>query len=238
MFTARRRCVNRETGGARCGQRSRAKSQVCHVRATRVGHVSRLANEEDGMTWLTSAAGVFAVAAVLVHALVGALTIWRCKYRRTRGAASLPPVSIIRPMCGHDAYEDITLGSSFRLEYPAYELLLCCASADDPAVPLARRLIAGHPHVSACLLIGNERVSDNPKLNNMAKGWHAAKHPWIVMADSNVLMPPDYLHADVGLARRHRSCLRASGRRLSRQLRCRIRMRLSQHLSGELAIRG
>ncbi len=147
------------------------------------------------MTWLTSAAGVFAVAAVCVHALVGALTVWRCGYRRTRGATSLPPVSIIRPICGRDAYEDITLGSSFRLEYPTYELLLCCASADDPAVPLARHLIAEHPHVSARLLIGNERVSDNPKLNNMVKGWHAANHPWIVMADSNVLMPPDYLHA-------------------------------------------
>ena len=56
-------------------------------------------------------------------------------------------------------------------------------------------LIAEHPNVSARLLIGNERVSDNPKLNNMVKGWYAANHPWIVMADSNVLMPPDYLHA-------------------------------------------
>ena len=149
------------------------------------------------MTWATSAAGVFAVAAVFVHVLVGALTVWRCRYRRvphSHALQSLPPVSIIRPMCGRDAYEDITLGSSFRLDYPAYELLLCCASKDDPAVPLARRLISEHPNVRARLLIGNERVSDNPKLNNMVKGWHAAEHPWIVMADSNVLMPPDYLH--------------------------------------------
>jgi ceramide glucosyltransferase len=152
------------------------------------------------MTWATSAAGVFAVAAIFVHVLVGALTVWRCRYRRAPAVKAqdpLPPVSIIRPMCGRDAYEDITLRSSFRLDYPAYELLLCCASKDDPAVPLARRLIAEHPNVRAGLLIGNERVSDNPKLNNMVKGWHAAEYPWIVMADSNVLMPPDYLHTVV-----------------------------------------
>ena len=150
------------------------------------------------MTWLTNAAGVFAMAAVLVHVLVGALTVWRCRFRRasaSQGLESLPPVSIIRPMCGRDTYEDITLRSSFQLDYPEYELLLCCASEDDPVVPLARRLIAEHPNVRARLLIGNERVSDNPKLNNMVKGWQAARHPWIVMADSNVLMPPDYLRA-------------------------------------------
>jgi len=56
-----------------------------------------------------------------------------------------------------------------------------------------RRLIAAHPHVAARLLIGNETISDNPKLNNVCKGWRAAAYDWIVMADSNVLMPRDYI---------------------------------------------
>lgn len=156
------------------------------------------------MTWATSAAGVFALAAIVVHVLVGVLTVWRCRCRRASPSSapdSFAPISIIRPMCGLDTYEQVTLRSSFRLDYPTYELLLCCASEDDPVVPLARRLIAEHPHVPARLLIGDERVSDNPKLNNMVKGWHAARHPWIVMADSNVLMPPDYLHAAMSVWR-------------------------------------
>jgi ceramide glucosyltransferase len=56
-----------------------------------------------------------------------------------------------------------------------------------------RQLIAAHPHVAARLLIGNETISDNPKLNNVCKGWRAAAYDWIVMADSNVLMPRDYI---------------------------------------------
>ena len=45
----------------------------------------------------------------------------------------------------------------------------------------------------AQLLVGDDRISINPKLNNIVKGWEAASHGWIVMADSNVLMPPDYI---------------------------------------------
>ena len=36
-------------------------------------------------------------------------------------------------------------------------------------------------------------MSSNPKLNNVLKGWRAAEHDWIVLADSNVLMPRDYI---------------------------------------------
>jgi len=46
----------------------------------------------------------------------------------------------------------------------------------------------------------------NPKLNNVVKGWRAASHAWIIIADSNVLMPRDYIQrlfaswrADTGL---------------------------------------
>ena len=56
------------------------------------------------------------------------------------------------------------------------------------------------------MLIGDDRVSPNPKLNNVIKGWEAAAHQWIIIADSNVLMPRDYIQrlfaswrADTGL---------------------------------------
>jgi ceramide glucosyltransferase len=86
-----------------------------------------------------------------------------------------------------------TLRSAFHLDYPRYEIIFCAASGNDAAAPLVRRLIAAHPHVPARLLIGNETISDNPKLNNVCKGWRAAAYDWIVMADSNVLMPRDYI---------------------------------------------
>lgn len=104
-----------------------------------------------------------------------------------------PAVSLLRPVCGLENFAAETLGASFTLDYPDYEILFCAARADDPVLPLIRRLIDAHPAIPSRILIGDERVNGNPKLNNVLKGWDAAAHPWIIMADSNVLMPPDYI---------------------------------------------
>jgi ceramide glucosyltransferase len=107
--------------------------------------------------------------------------------------ADAPPVSIVRPLRGVEPFSEATLASGFVLDYPAYELVFCVADAGDPILPLVERLIAAHPGVPARIVIGDERVSDNPKLNNCVRGWDAAAHDWVILADSNVLMPRDYV---------------------------------------------
>src|SRR5215468_5221476 len=96
---------------------------------------------------------------------------------RTRDCTNAPSdaagVSLVRPVCGMENYIEETLRSAFHLDYPRYEIVFCAANAHDAAVPLVRELIAAHPHVAARLLIGNETISDNPKLNNVCKGWRA-----------------------------------------------------------------
>ena len=104
-----------------------------------------------------------------------------------------PGVSLIRPLCGLENFIADTLRSGFELDYPNYELLFCVADRADPVIPLVERLMRDYPQVPARLLIGDERISGNPKLNNMLKGERAAAHGWLLMADSNVLMPRDYI---------------------------------------------
>lgn len=104
-----------------------------------------------------------------------------------------PFLSLIRPVCGRDAFDEETLRSSFRQAYPAYEVIFCAARETDPSVPLLRRLIAEHPHVPAQLLIGETRLTGNPKLNNLFKGIAAAQSDGLVMTDSNLLLDRDYL---------------------------------------------
>ena len=104
-----------------------------------------------------------------------------------------PGVSIVRPLCGLDNFCGETLESSFRLAYPAYEIIFCVARANDPVVALVQRLMAKYPEVAAHLIVGDEKMSANPKLNNCVRGWDAARYNWIVLADANVLMPKDYI---------------------------------------------
>ncbi len=151
------------------------------------------------MTVSAVAAASFCGAALVLHIVSIVITARRCRPRPTTLSAFLnasaagPSVSIVQPVCGLDDFLEETLRTSFELDYPAYELIFCVASSRDPAIGVVRKLIAAHPQSQARLLVGDDRVSHNPKLNNCVKGWRAARHDWIVMADSNVLMPPDYI---------------------------------------------
>ena len=104
-----------------------------------------------------------------------------------------PAVSLVRPLRGLETFSEETLRASFLLDYPDYELLFCVQAPHDPIIPLVERLIAEYPHIPARLLVGDDYVSANPKLNNCVKGWDAAKHRYVVLADSNALPPRDYL---------------------------------------------
>ncbi len=121
------------------------------------------------------------------------LVLYRLKHVGRRvSTGALPPVTLLRPVCGIENNIEETLASGFALDHPVYEIIFCVASADDPVVPLVEGLILAHPRVPARLLIGDDVISGNPKLNNLAKGWEAARHDWIAMTDSNVELPRDY----------------------------------------------
>lgn len=148
-----------------------------------------------GMSFAIAAAALFLVFTGAVHFGSIAVAMRRCRPAREflPPPAHAPAITIVRPICGLENFIEETLRSSFQLDYPRVEILFCCARADDPAAPLAQRLMADYPWIDARLLIGNQRISGNPKLNNMFKGWREASHDFVVFADSNVLMPRDYV---------------------------------------------
>jgi ceramide glucosyltransferase len=141
------------------------------------------------------AAEAFCIVTTAIHVASTLVAIIRCKSPAVRQCppARAPAVSLVRPVCGIENCVEETLASGFALDYPNYEIVFCVAAAQDPVVPIVRRLMAAHPGVPARLMVGNEKISDNPKLNNVYKGWRAAAHDWVVLADSNVFMPPDYI---------------------------------------------
>jgi ceramide glucosyltransferase len=148
------------------------------------------------MTAPILAAATFCIATIAIHIASVVIAALRLR-RRTPGEPAsrqnLPAVSLVRPLCGIDNHAADTLSSTFALDYPRCEILFCVASARDPVVALIEAMMAEHVGAGAKLLIGDERVSPNPKLNNVLKGWRAASHDWIVLADANVLMPHDYI---------------------------------------------
>lgn len=138
---------------------------------------------------------VLAILGALVLHLASAWLVAR-RYRAPAprvAPGDMPRVTLLRPVRGLEYGLEQTLESGFRQDAPGYDLIHCIEDADDPAIPVLRRLMQAHPQVPAQLLIGRDVISGNPKLNNLVKGWVAAGGEWVVMADSNLLLPPDYL---------------------------------------------
>ena len=147
------------------------------------------------MTISAFAAG-FAATGLGLHVLSAVLAGGRCRKNlpERRPPAYLPPISIVQPLCGVEPYSRETLASIFALDYPEYEIVFCISPTPRIRSPRScvdsSMRIPKFPRGCSSATIAS---AANPKLNNVVKGWKAARHAWIVMADSNVLMPPDYL---------------------------------------------
>jgi ceramide glucosyltransferase len=121
-----------------------------------------------------------------------ACLLWATRRRRHRPDHT-PPVTIYKPLKGCDEGLEENLRSFFRLDYPVYQLLFGVADADDPAVPIVRRLLAEFPAHDAQLVVGNPAFGLNPKVENLAALEPHRKHPVILISDSNVVVRPEYL---------------------------------------------
>ncbi|MEC3863103.1 ceramide glucosyltransferase [Mesobacterium sp. TK19101] len=147
------------------------------------------------MLYLAGLALTMSTGLLLVHLISIGLALPRLKKSRPDcpPPVAAPRVTVLRPFKGLEYRLEETLGSSLTLDYPDYQVFFCVDDANDPAVPLVRRLIDAHPDVEAKLLIGRDTGGRNPKINNLMKGWRAADGAYVAMADSNIILPPDYL---------------------------------------------
>lgn len=145
----------------------------------------------DAMTIADVAALAGAATLLGVHAASAVTAAWRQVPRAPIRPDVDAKVTIIRPLKGLDEYARACLASTFDLDHSNIEIIFCVANASDPVIPLVRSLIAEHPRADARLLIGDDRFSDNPKLNNLVKGYASASNDWIAFVDANVLLPRD-----------------------------------------------
>ncbi|GAA6016640.1 hypothetical protein JCM11491_006028 [Sporobolomyces phaffii] len=110
-----------------------------------------------------------------------------------------PGVSILRPLRGLDTNLYENLEASFLQDYPKFEIIFSVAEPDDAAIPIVEELARLYPHVEAKLLIGQEIVGVNPKINNLIRPYRQAKYDLLWVLDSNVLTHTSTLSRSVPL---------------------------------------
>lgn len=123
-------------------------------------------------------------------------------FRRQRGAplphSPLPGVTVLKPLHGSDAYLYDNLRSLCRQNYPTVQIVCGVRDPDDPAIPVVERLQREHPECQIDLVIDGRLYGSNRKVSNLHNMYRVARHDVLVIADSDVRVPPDYLRRLAG----------------------------------------
>jgi ceramide glucosyltransferase len=106
-----------------------------------------------------------------------------------RGA---PGISVLKPLRGIDDDLEANLASFADQEWPGFEVLLGLHDDADPAASMAHAAAARWPGRFRVVIQGAE-LGMNPKVSQLASLAEAARHPILVISDSNVRVEPGYL---------------------------------------------
>jgi ceramide glucosyltransferase len=140
--------------------------------------------------------GTFTSTIFLGLILAGALRFRRDARRAKRAQPNLrdlPPVSVLKPICGLEDHLRENLESFFRQDYPAYEILIATAEDDDPALEVAREVISQYPAIPCRILITGKSPWPNPPAYAFCRMTELAEHEILVTSDSDVEVSANYL---------------------------------------------
>ncbi len=131
---------------------------------------------------------------------LGLLSFLRDARRKVNQAAShglpnnqLPPVSILKPLKGIDPEIWESFCSHCEQDYPQFQLIFGVSDGADPAVEVVRRLQAKYPAVPIELIVCDRVLGTNIKVSNLVQMLPAARHEILLVNDSDIRVPPDYL---------------------------------------------
>ncbi len=129
------------------------------------------------------------------YACVSLWAWFRCRRAQAgqRTDRAIHPVSVFKPLHGAEPRLYENLRSFCLQDHANYQLLFGVREADDPAIAVVERLIAEFPALSIRLVVDPRIHGANLKVSNLINLVPHAEHDWLVLADSDISVPLDYL---------------------------------------------
>jgi ceramide glucosyltransferase len=125
------------------------------------------------------------------------LCLWGARSFVRDAAAPLPdftpPVSILKPLRGTDPEIYESFKSHCLQDYPEYEIIFGISDPNDAAMPLVEQLMREFPQRDIKLIYCSQTLGTNIKVSNLIQMLAVARHEHIVVNDSDIRVPSDYL---------------------------------------------
>lgn len=129
-----------------------------------------------------------------IYMLLAAALVPSLRRREPMVERTWPAVSILKPLHGDEPALFDNLSSFCTQDYPGpVQILFGVADANDPAVATVRRLQAAYPGSVLELVVDSRVTGSNPKVSNLANMSGRIASEIVVLADSDIRVPPDYL---------------------------------------------
>jgi ceramide glucosyltransferase len=139
-----------------------------------------------GLAGLTIAAG-YALLAVI------AVLLWQMRRMPKESRPRLPPLTILKPLCGAEPSLYENLRSFCEQDYPEFQIVFGVLDPADAALSVVERLVAEFPSLPIDVVINSQLHGGNRKTSNLINLLAQAQHDVLVMADSDARVGPDYL---------------------------------------------
>ncbi|HEY6515603.1 MAG TPA: bacteriohopanetetrol glucosamine biosynthesis glycosyltransferase HpnI [Steroidobacteraceae bacterium] len=149
--------------------------------------------------------GTLLGAAALGYAVTAwlAVRLWRNGSARRRlgsgpvsAAQQALPVTVLKPLCGAEPGLDRSLRSFCEQQYAGgVQLVFGVQHAADPALAVLEGLKRDYPGLDIIVVVDPTRHGTSAKVSNLINMMRAARYDWLVLADSDVCVPPGYLTA-------------------------------------------
>jgi len=145
-------------------------------------------------TWLS----LLFIAASVFGCLCALGAAWAARWFVRRPTASSPKarpdVSILKPLSGVEAHLSENIETYFNQDYPgAIQFVFGVQDPDDSAIPVVKSLIERYPGLDLQLVVNGATHGGNRKVSNLINMGQVARHPVIVVSDSDVAVGPNYL---------------------------------------------
>ena len=115
------------------------------------------------------------------------------KEKTLPAVSSLPPVTILKPLCGIEPFLEEALDSFCTQDYPDFQILFGIHDTNDPALAIVQRLCDRYPHRHLQIIIDPTIHGLNRKVSNIINLLPYIQHDFLVISDSDIHVKPDYL---------------------------------------------